>query len=182
MNRIKRSVSIITGLLLGIILFSFLATTVKSAPVLPDNNNNRLRERFRERIGQLRSERGIAQRYVNMWFVLSFSLDLGDQDFGAARRIFAKSISKVGLISKGEHIPKGKYKEIFKKLSKDLTRVIGQEKFDKLIEMSDDRSGGRDEWQSDRRRPRRGRMEFGRDGRRLRPNKKVKPKKKPEEL
>ena len=174
MNRIKRSVSIITGLLLGLILVSFLATTVKSAPVWTDDSN-RLRENFRERIGQLRSERGIAQRYVNMWFVLSFSLDLDEQDFTAARRIFAQSISKVGLTFKEEHIPKGEYKEIFEKLSKDLTRVIGQEKFDKLIKMSNNRSGGQ-------RRPRRGRMEFGRDGKRRHPNKKVKPKKKPEEL
>ena len=62
------------------------------------DSGNKLRERFNQRYGDQRS---VAQFYVHSWFIASFSLDLDDNTLLRMKDIYAKAISEVGLITKG---------------------------------------------------------------------------------
>ena len=101
---------------------------------------NRLRERFKQRYGD---QRRVAQFYVNSWFITSFSLDLDDNTLLRVKDIYAKAISEVGLITKGNSRRSREWREKRKVLGKihstfdrELKKTIDAKQYEKLKEMT----------------------------------------------
>ena len=100
----------------------------------------KLRERFNERYGD---QRRVAQFYVNSWFVASFSLDLNDNTLLRIKDIYAKAISEVGLVTKGNNHrgrewreKAGSLKKIYSTFDHELRGTLDSKQYKKLIEMS----------------------------------------------
>ena len=103
---------------------------------------NRLRERFNERFGD---QRRVAQFYVSSWFVTSFSLDLDDNTLLRVKDIYAKTISEVGLATKGNNRRgnPGSLRKIYSTFDHELRGTLDSEQYKKLIKMSGRRERSR---------------------------------------
>ena len=104
----------------------------------------RTRKGFRDFKGRIRekyAQRRVAQFYVNSWFVASFSLDLNNNTFLRVKDVYAKAISEVGLVTKGEeHIDKEKARELRKvhlTFDRELKKTLNVKQYRKLKEMTD---------------------------------------------
>ena len=96
---------------------------------------------FRGRIREKYNYRRVAQYYVNSWFITSFSLDLDDNTLLRVKDIYAKAISEVGLITKGDdRIDKEESKSLKKihfTFDRELKRTLDVKQYKKLKDMTE---------------------------------------------
>ena len=80
------------------------------------------------------SGRLAAQYYVSSWFVASFSLDLDDNTILRTRDIFAKAVSSIGNITKGEDNPKdrGSIRQVYSTFHQELKKTLGPDQYKKF--------------------------------------------------
>ena len=104
------------------------------------DSGNKLRERFNQRYGDQRS---VAQFYVHSWFIASFSLDLDDNTLLRMKDIYAKAISEVGLITKGNsrrgrewREKTGNLRKIHSTFDRELKKTLDAKQYEKLKEMT----------------------------------------------
>ena len=100
----------------------------------------RLRERFNQRYGD---QRRVAQFYVNSWFIASFSLGLDDNTLLRIKDVYAKAISEVGLITKGNKRRGREWREkqqnlrkIHSTFDRELKGTLDPQQYKKLKEMT----------------------------------------------
>ena len=100
----------------------------------------KLRERFNERYGD---QRRVAQFYVNSWFIASFSLGLDDNTLLRIKDVYAKAISDVGLITKGNKRRGREWREkqqslrkIHSTFDRELKGTLDPQQYKKLKEMT----------------------------------------------
>ena len=100
----------------------------------------RLRERFNQRYGD---QRRVAQFYVNSWFIASFSLGLDDNTLLRIKDVYAKAISDVGLITKGNKRRGREWREkqqslrkIHSTFDRELKGTLDPQQYKKLKEMT----------------------------------------------
>ena len=96
---------------------------------------------FRGRLRERYNHRRVAQYYVNSWFITSFSLDLDDNTLLRVKDIYAKAISEVGLITKGDdRIDKeesNKLKKIHFTFDRELKKTLDVKQYKKLKDMTE---------------------------------------------
>jgi len=88
------------------------------------------------------SGRLAAQYYVTSWFVVSFSLDLDDNTLVRTKDVFAKAISDIGNITKGEDKPEdlGSIRQIYSIFHKELKQTLGPEQYEIFKKMTEIRT------------------------------------------
>ena len=108
------------------------------------DSGNKLRERFKQRLNQrYGDQRSVAQFYVHSWFIASFSLDLDDNTLLRIKDIYAKAISEVGLITKGNsrrgrewREKTGNLRKIHSTFDRELKGTLDPQQYEKLKEMT----------------------------------------------
>ena len=96
---------------------------------------------FKGRIRERYNHRRVAQYYVNSWFITSFSLDLDDNTLLRVKDIYAKAISEVGLITKGDNRidkqEKNKLRQIHFTFDRELKKTLDVKQYKKLKDMTE---------------------------------------------
>ena len=133
---------------------------VAGTVTVAEEGENRRKDR-RERFEQVSSEvrfnfrqRNFVQRTVTSWFIASFSLGLSDEEFLRLRDVYARVISKSGVIFKGyadnpnnispseKKNTKDDYDTIIEEFTNQVKQTIGVEKYNLLVSMTDDKRDG----------------------------------------
>ena len=123
-----------------------------------ENRRKDRRERIEEHVSsEVRfnfRQRNFVQRTVTSWFIASFSLDISDEEFLRLRDVYARVISKSGVIFKGyadnpnnispseKKNTKGEYETIVEEFTNQVKQTIGVEKYNLLVSMTDDKRDG----------------------------------------
>tara|TARA_Y100000310_G_scaffold314340_1_gene363600 strand:+ start:425 stop:985 length:561 start_codon:yes stop_codon:yes gene_type:complete len=105
------------------------------------DSGNKLRDKLREKLNQRSGDqRSVAQFYVNSWFIASFSLDLDDNTLLRVKDIYAKAISEVGLITKGNSRRSREKRKVMGKIhstfDRELKKTIDAKQYKKLMGMT----------------------------------------------
>ena len=99
-------------------------------------------------------QRGFVQRTVTSWFIASFSLGLSDVEFLRLRDVYARVISKSGVIFKGyadnpnnispseKKNTKDDYDTIIEEFTNQVKQTIGVENYNLLVSMTDNKRDG----------------------------------------
>ncbi|MAG26779.1 hypothetical protein CMI47_14655 [Candidatus Pacearchaeota archaeon] len=154
-----KNLSITKAVGIAAIAGMLVAGTVTVAEEGENRRKNR-RERIEEHIpvsSEVRfnfRQRNFVQRTVTSWFIASFSLDISDEEFLRLRDVYARVISKSGVIFKGyadnpnnispseKKNTKGEYETIVEEFTNQVKQTIGVEKYNLLVSMTDDKRDG----------------------------------------
>ena len=98
------------------------------------NFKNKIREKYGD-------NRRVAQFYVTSWFITSFSLDLDNNTLLRVKDVYAKAISDVGLVTKGDKFTSKEKKRALRKIhltfDREIKRTLGTEKYKILKKMTE---------------------------------------------
>ena len=119
-----------------------------------DREFSRIRKEVSSEIRFNYRQRNFVQQTVTSWFIASFSLDLSDEEFLRLRDVYARVISKSGVIFKGyadnpnnispseKKNTKGEYDAIVEEFTEQVKQTIGTEKYNLLVSMTDNKRDG----------------------------------------
>ena len=117
----------------------------KTKQIVIEKELPRVKKNFRDFKNKIRERYGdnrkVAQFYVNSWFITSFSLDLDDNTLLRVKDVYAKAISDVGLVTKGNKFTSKEKVKALRKIhltfDRELKRTLGKEKYKELKKMTE---------------------------------------------